>query len=215
MIVMCANNSGAEFRDLHRRFPGQVGWLIGPGGWRTPPRGLPFALDNARYPHFLNGGVWDEAAFYALVEKAGTAARWVVVPDVVANRDATLADWAIHAPRLRALGMTLAFAVQDGMTPADVPPEAAVVFVGGSRPWKWATLTMWTRHFPRVHLAKCNTRRLLKLAHWAGAESTDGTGIFRGDRQQLAGVVRFLEETRTPAQRQGTEAGVVASPAPF
>lgn len=198
MIVMCANNSGTKFRELHARFPGKVGWLVGPGGYRTPPARLPLALDNNRYAHFLRKMVdpqaqWDDAAFYALVARAPEA-RWVAVPDVVADRERTLADWDIHAPRLAAMGRTLAFVVQDGMTPADVPPAAEVVFVGGTKEWKWRTLTMWTRAFPRVHLGKCNTRRLLKLARYAGCESVDGTGWFRGDQQQLAGLIRFLEE---------------------
>jgi hypothetical protein len=120
---------------------------------------------------------------------------WVVVPDWVADRDETLRLWDKHAPALINYGMSLAFVAQDGMTVDDVPKEADVLFIGGSTEWKWRHLEMWTSHFKRVHVGRVNTYRLLWLAHEAGAESCDGTGWFRGDRKQLAGLVNYLNES--------------------
>jgi hypothetical protein len=74
-------------------------------------------------------------------------------------------------------------AVQDGMTPADVPKECAVVFVGGTTSWKWRSLPMWASSFSRVHVGRVNSIRLLLMAENAGAESCDGTGWFRDPRR--------------------------------
>lgn len=86
----------------------------------------------------------------------------------------------------------MAFAAQDGMTPADVPSDADVVFVGGSTSWKWANLRMWTDNFPRVHVGRVNSRRLLEQAEQAGAESCDGTGWFR-DPERTAELEAYLK----------------------
>lgn len=198
-LVMPANNTGAKMREIAAAYPGHLGHLFGPAGWRTP--WLPYALDNGAFPAWANGTAWDEAAFLALCESArkhedqgGEPPLWVVVPDVVTDKEATKARWLEWAPRLRRYGWPLAFAVQDGMHEHDVPPDADVVFVGGSTKWKWTTANLWGYLFPRVHVGRVNSYRLLWRAFEAGAESCDGTGWFRGDRRQLAGLEQFLVE---------------------
>ena len=70
----------------------------------------------------------------------GGAPAWVLVPDKVGDRQATIELWEAWAPRVRAwYGWPLAFAVQDGMIARDVPSAAQVVFVaarpaGSGRP---------------------------------------------------------------------------------
>ena len=71
--------------------------------------------------------------------------RWVLVPDEVANREATLEVGALCTD-CPAVPMALAFAVRDGMNAADVPHDADVVFVGGSDEFKWPTMTMWAEN---------------------------------------------------------------------
>ena len=93
------------------------------------------------------------------------------------------------------MGFKLAMAVQDGMTPDDVPSNCDVIFVGGTDAWKMPSLPMWTANFPRVHVGRINGYRGLWQCHEAGAESCDGTGYFRGDKKQLAGLIRYLEES--------------------
>lgn len=119
----------------------------------------------------------------------------MIVPDAVGDKEKTLEMWHKHSPALRAMGVPLAFAAQDGMTPEDVPADAAIVFIGGTTSWKWRNLRSWTATFPRVHVGRVNTYRLLWMAHKAGAESCDGTGWFRGDKKQLAGLLRYLDES--------------------
>lgn len=197
MIVMTANNSGKVFRALAGEYPKNVGWLLSPGGFRVPPIELPFALDNGAFSAFKNNREWDESSFWALLDKCkakGLDPRFVVVPDAVGDAVATRRLWDDYAIRVRRYGFPLAFAVQDGMAKDDVPPFVDVVFIGGSTRWKWLTARQWCKDFPRVHIARVNTRRQLLYCKHIGAESTDGTGWFRGCQKRLAGLIRFLRE---------------------
>lgn len=56
--------------------------------------------------------------------------------------------------------------------------------------------------FPRIHVGRVNTERMLWMAHEAGAESCDGTGWFRGDKAQLAGLMRYLDDSTNGVRDQ-------------
>jgi len=195
---MPANNRGLVVGWLAGRFPGRIGHLYSPGGLSRLHDFLTFALDNGKFPVWAAGKEWDEAAFVSLLDRVshiGGKPRWVLVPDVVADRDGTLREWDHWCARLQSYGWPLAFAAQDGMTPEDVPSEAAVVFVGGSTDWKRRTLGGWCASFPRVHVGRINTDKWLWECAEAGAESCDGTGWMRGDERQLAGLITYLERS--------------------
>jgi hypothetical protein len=203
MMVMPANNAGVILRHIAKSWPGRIGWILSPDGWRRP--WLPYAIDNGAFPIWSKGGTWEEARFYGLLRKVSEHGRkplWTAVPDVVANREGTIQSWHRHWRRVAAFGTKLAFVVQDGMVPEDVPSNADVIFVGGTTKWKWRNLKMWTGAFPRVHVGRVNWERLLWMAHDAGAESCDGTGWFRGNSQQLAGLLRYLEQSENGGRPQ-------------
>jgi hypothetical protein len=204
MIVMPGANTGFDCGVLFGRFPHRLGHLFTPDKKNGCPRlEYPWALDNGVFGAWATGREWNPRPFYDFLEKYGfLKPRWVAVPDWVADRDETLRRWDVHAPRLIGYGIPLAMVVQDGMTPADVPEEATIVFVGGSTEWKWRHLCAWTDAGFRVHVGRVNTYRLLWLAHQAGAESCDGTGWFRGDRQQMAGLTNYLIESNAGERRQ-------------
>jgi len=206
MIIMPSNNSGIRVGYLAGKYPQRIGWLISPGGWRTPPSWLPTALDNGAFGAFTRGDTFDIDAWLAHIDLAHQQCQpsWMVVPDVVADRQKTIESWDRWADHLNEQypRTPLAMAVQDGMTTDDVLPNVDVIFVGGTTEWKWRNLHLWTDNFPRVHVARVNTERLLWMAHEAGAESCDGTGWFRGDEQQLAGLHRYLEQSTTGERPQ-------------
>jgi hypothetical protein len=197
MMVMPSNSSGLAIGRLVGKYPNRLGWLMSPDGWRQPPSWMPYALDNGAYGAWKNGTPWDEGSFMELLERARKShfPLWVVVPDVVMDRDATLAKWGEWVPRIRTVlpHTPLAFAVQDGMTKEDVPGDADIVFVGGSTEWKWKYLRTWTENFPRVHVARVNSERLLWMADDAGAVSCDGTGWMRGGEERLLELEHYLE----------------------
>lgn len=196
--VVMPSNLNSMTKRLSARFPGRLALLFGMGGW-ADPRGLPFALDNGRFPVWSKGLEWDEGGFWALIEraKAPLSPLWLAVPDVVTDAGATVAEWKRWHPTLHRLGWPLALVVQDGMTPTavkDVRPRPDVIFVGGSTAWKWRTVRQWCLNFPRVHVGRVNTYGLLWAAHRAGAESSDGTGWWH--KVQKAQLIRYLERSQ-------------------
>lgn len=202
MMVMPTNNSSMHLGWLVGKYDGLglLGWLLSPAGWRTPHRWMPYACDNDRYAAAVKRKLWDELAYelflceLANVILMGRPPLWLLVPDVPFDREGTLAEWKKWAPRLKEYGVPLAFAVQDGMTQRDVPSDADVIFVGGSTKWKWRTLLQWCKDNEDVHVGRVNSYGLLWKAMEAGAKSCDGTGWFRGNQEQLAGLELFLEE---------------------
>lgn len=200
---MVSNDSGIEVGLLAGKYPGRIGHLYAPEGQRGPWHEIPYALDNGAWGAHKNNRPWDEASWRALLQWAamsGIAPRWAVVPDVVANRVGTLVRWSQYAPLVRERGWRCAFAVQDGMTFADVPDDECVLFLGGSTKWKLNAIAPWCAKFPnRVHVARVNTWDRLVKCWRAGAISIDGTGWFRKGRSigdsQANDLRKFLRET--------------------
>jgi hypothetical protein len=184
------------FGWLCGRYPGLIGNLWGPGRSVTVWPFAPYALDNGAYVAYAHQVEWDSAQWLKLlasVQRAPHPPLWAVVPDVVGNRERTLESWQRYYPIVRDAGLTPAFAVQDGMEAADIPSEAEVIFVGGTTQWKWSTMEQWCQQFPRVHVGRVNGYQKLLRCYRAGAESTDGTGWFRGRHRQLQGLIDFCE----------------------
>lgn len=183
MMIMTPLNSNRLCHKWAENYPGQFGFLLGPSYYeRNRMRGdIPIACDNDAYKAFKNKEPWNEVVFFKMLESIkvlGLTPMWVLVPDVVGNRDETLRNWERYADRVRDFGFPLAFAVQDGMTCHDVPNEAAVVFVGGSTKWKWNTASLWCATFS-THIGRVNSLRLVQRANEIGAISVDGSGWFR------------------------------------
>lgn len=197
MLVMPANN-GRYLVHYWAGLYGNLGHLYSPGGQRGPFKHLPYALDNGAYSAHINHSEWDADAFKMLLAWAGDAdipPMWVACPDVVADACATMKRWDEWSPVIRDAGFNAAMVVQDGMTLADVraaDPDA--VFIGGSTEWKWLWLWRFCDSHPVVHVGRVNGYRDLIKCYRAGASSCDGTGWFRGDQDQLAGLERFLRE---------------------
>lgn len=184
-MVMPSNNTGGYTHYLAGRFPGRIGLLMSPGGWRTPPDYMPYAIDNGAFTGF------DAEMFIAILAKAAHVKKplWVIVPDKVGDAEETNRLWHEWAPNIP---YKKAFAVQDGHEPQDVPVNADAIFVGGSDKFKlgnghrFAGLGKW------LHIGRVNTYKRLVWADEIGADSVDGTGFFRGP-QMTANLLRYLE----------------------
>lgn len=195
---MPSNLNGLACR-LNAEFPNRLGIILSPGGW-ADPRGLPYTLDNGRFSVWSKGKQWQEELFLSHLNKAteiGYHPLWLVVPDTVADAEATYRDWQKWHPILQRYYWPLAMAVQDGMTPTSIMqirPLPEVIFVGGSTEWKWKHLRKWCRTFPRVHVGRVNTGGLLWKAHRCGVESSDGTGWWHV--RQLRQLRRYLHRSQ-------------------
>lgn len=205
MVVMPANNSSGRVHWWAGKWPGRIGHLYGPGGQRGPYPWIPYALDNGAFKAYQLKQPFDGKAFTRLLnwaQKKAAPPMWCAVPDVVADRDGTLRSWDQWFPELVDKGWDLAFVVQDGMTPDDVPPTADIVFVGGTKQWKRETVPMWTSVFPRVHVGRVNSEADLWLCHNHGCESCDSSGWFMGDTTRLEPVEAYLRSTELPAEEE-------------
>ncbi len=203
MLVMPSSNTGFECGRLFGAYPHRMAHLIGADDKRNPPTHR-YAIDNGIFGAASNKREWSPEPFFGLLETIAQwiPPMWVVVPDAIGDKAETLRRWEKYAPTCRLFDVPLAFAAQDGMTPADVPQDADVVFIGGSTEWKWRNVRAFTAVHPRVHVGRVNTYRLLWMADKAGAESCDGTGWFRGDQTQIAGLWKYLKESENGGQPQ-------------
>lgn len=187
MMLMCGQ-SNPVWHYWAGIYPGKVGVLVGPSYHRKLKMRpwMPYALDNDAWLAYRDKKEWGEALWVEMLQWArmtGQSPLWVLVPDVVANREATLENWEKYAPVAAKFGWPLAFAVQDGMTPDDVPHEAQVIFVGGSDSFKYPTLPLWTSRFSHVHVGRVNEVHRLLTCERLGVASADGSGWFRDTRR--------------------------------
>lgn len=203
MLIMPGNN-GKWMVHYWQGLYGGLGHLYSPGYHRGPYEHLPYALDNGAYSLHLAGLPFKPKKWHDMLEWAAKKKHrpmWVLIPDVVADARATLQSWVAYSPVVRNLfgsDMALAFAVQDGMEPSDVPPDATVVFVGGTTEWKWRTMDSWCKNFPRVHVGRVNSTPRLLMCDASGAESVDGTGWFRGGPKRSVAVLDYLKANAKP-----------------
>lgn len=204
MIVMPANSTGWFWHCLARE-TGRIGHLFSPGAQRGPWPWFSYALDNGAFSCWTPAdntfneekwmsmsNRWRQLLFWC--EAVKQKPLWAIVPDRPGSAEETFRKWSVYAGAVERSGFPLALATQDGMTPAMVrslSPAPAVICVGGSTEWKWATVEMWAREFKRVHLLRCNAPEKLAYLEKLGVESTDGTGWNRGDRKQTQGLEKW------------------------
>ncbi len=201
---MPGNNSSAVVHYWAGKY-GNIAWLFGPGSLKKCKLRpwLPYAFDCDAFSAWQNQTDWDEQAFFDALDYLRLhylKPSWVVCPDVVTNKKATLEKWDKYRDRVATYGWPVAFVVQDGMTPEDVPSNADLVFVGGSRSWKWRTVNTWADNFDRVHVGRVNSIDRVWLCHDLGVESVDGTGWFRDgdDSPRLMRIESYLKGDRPP-----------------
>lgn len=211
MIYLAANNSGV-FRLKAEGFP--VGMMFSPEGFRVPVRGdvrVQYAVDNGLFHPFGEEPkpACDRAGLYWTLRKCWQGGfhkpMFAVIPDVPYRAEETIALARSHIHMLWSMfpHVSLALAVQNGMTPK-VLDEFGVqwVFVAGDDAWKDSTMAEWTREAHargmKCHVARVNDRRRLMAARDCGADSADGTGIWRGDRKQKQRVLSELVQLLMP-----------------
>jgi hypothetical protein len=151
-----------------------------------PTRGA-FALDNGAYIDWTNHLPFDEDLYLKTLRIcAPLGPDFIIIPDIVAGGLESLRYSLEWIPRLRSIvgdQIPLALAVQDGMETRDVKPllgQFQVLFLGGSRPWKYRTGEKWCRwankHGIPVHIGAIGSMGGVKWARYIDATSIDSTG---------------------------------------
>lgn len=169
--------------------------------------GARFAIDNG-VVRMVDGvpvtdPAWNESGWLAFLDQhAGVdGCCFAAVPDEVGDGAATLDRWATYAQPVRDRGYRPAFVLQNGC--AEIPADAAAVFVGGvpdatGAEWKESAAAgelvrvakargMW------AHMGRVNTRRRLRIAAEWGCDSVDGTLLAFGPDYHLPRLLGWLD----------------------
>jgi hypothetical protein len=159
----------------------------------TAATGILWAADNAAFSGF------EEAPWARMLEKIARVpgCLFAVAPDVVSDSRATADMFDRYAPMILDAALPVAWVAQDGATPADIPIEAAAVFIGGSDSYKLgAQARRVVREAKRrglwVHVGRVNTYRRLRYCQSIGADSVDGTKWSRFRDTYLPGCLELL-----------------------
>ena len=176
----------ANLREMHAR---GVRVLVGPDQLERYGRDQPFlsyALDNGAWGCHRRGMSFDGDAFSRALDRWGSAADWIVLPDVVADGPASLDLSLRWVDIVAAYGRPALLPVQDGVDVASVRavlPRVGGIFVGGSTTWKEATVRAWCvlarERGAHIHVGRVNSARRIALCVDAGAHSADGTSLTR------------------------------------
>ena len=206
-MILLVSGASSTLRGIPLDAP--VGHLVTPHTWNSIEAvscsGRPWAADNGCGPR-QDGtpGALDEEAFEQMMQKIRAICQhqptrcwplFVVVPDVVADAEATLERWYRYQKALR-LGLMsnerLAFVAQDGSEQQGMIPWGQmynVLFVGGSTEWKESPAALDVVREAkdrglRVHIGRVNSERRLRLfddigraddGYPRGIDSIDGT----------------------------------------
>lgn len=144
--------------------------------------GFRYGIDNGAWTAHQQGRAFNASRFEVLLERLGSGADWIVVPDVVGDRVESLRMTDRWFGRVSELGRPVLVAAQDGMEPTDLEPwvsEGAGVFLGGSTEWKLDTMQAWGDwchdRGAYYHVARVNSQKRIRACIRARAHSFDGT----------------------------------------
>lgn len=187
---------------------GLLGCMTTPAQGNVIPPGALYACDNGKFGRGWPGTERWFAWLRATVDRYGPdRCLWAVAPDVPLDAAATLAESMPWLARIRALGISVAFAAQDGSEHGLIPwGSFDVLFLAGSTVWKTGpaahrlAVTARERGMA-VHMGRVNSRRRLRLAQAFGCSSCDGTYLAFGPGTNLPRLLAWMNElhaTPTP-----------------
>lgn len=174
-----------------------------PGAGNRVLPGVPWIADNAVFANKYPG---DDAYLTWLggLPHRGNC-RFAVAPDVVGDATATLARSLPMLGRIRALGIPVAYAAQDGATIDSLPwADFDVLFIGGSTGWKIGAqartlIAEAKRRGLAVHMGRVNSHGRLQRAADSGCDSADGTYLAFGPDANLPRLLRWVAAVNHPA----------------
>lgn len=179
---------------------GSLGQIVQPTAGNRLVPGANWAADNGCY-----GGKWNPTRWARwLASLPADRCLFAVVPDVVANDQATTDLWRQHAPTALSLGLPAAWVAQNCAIGADIPASASAVFLGGTTDWKLgadarAIASEAIQRGLWLHMGGVNSLRRLRYAAAIGCNSVDGTYLTYGPDQNLPRLDRFLRLTHQPS----------------
>lgn len=195
-----ATASGPKVHDAMRR--GLLGQIVTPAAGNRVLEGVDWVADNAVFAGTYPG---DEKYLSWLSSRPHRErCQFAVAPDVVDNAAATLARSLPMLPRIRALGLPVAYVGQDGATADSLPwDQFDVLFIGGSTEWKLgaearALIVEAKRRGKGTHMGRVNSFRRLRRATDSGCDSADGTYLAGWPDKNLPKLLGWVERVNRP-----------------
>lgn len=187
--------TGSSMEGLSEHF----GVLTSPARYGTAigiKEDRPWGMDNSV---FTKG--FDRDKFFSHLKKCEpwfSSCLFIVCPDVVGDAHGTLALWEKWSPEFKAVGVPVAFVLQDGVT--TIPDDADWLFIGGSTEFKLGPRAreITTSDGRPVHMGRVNTLGRIRYAKSIGCESVDGTCIAYGRTINLWRLIRWMQEIHEP-----------------
>jgi len=147
-----------------------------------------YALDNGAYICYTKQQPFDHDSFERYLDKFALFADWVVLPDVVCDKEKTLAlaDRYIEKIQAKHQGIKMLIVWQDGMCRSDLlrfVSSGIGVFIGGSTDGKLKNME-WIANMCKefdvwCHVGRVNSIERMNKVVQCGAHSFDGSGIVR------------------------------------
>ena len=212
MICYVAANANMLLGYLAGKHEGKIGMMVSPAtNWYKQHSFIPYSIDNGIYADTVAGRKWEFEPFLKLLYKAKESPvdpEFIVVPDELFDAKKTKEKFKYYSEHIKNLGFKfrLAMAVQDGMTPNDIPSKDVVAFIGGSTKFKQEKTADFIKAGFDVHVGRVNTLKRLFWAKQLGCVSVDGSGWFRcggienqNQRpQRVDGLIDFLQWQENP-----------------
>jgi len=191
--------SGPEVRAAMTA--GLIDCITTPAQGNRLPDGPALAADNGKFGKGWPGPDRWWTWLQDQVDRYGPERyAFAVAPDVPFDAAGTLAESGPWLPRIRSLGIPVAFAAQDGCDRLGVPwPDLDVLFLAGSTRWKVGPvahrLTREARaRGKRIHMGRVNSLARLRIAETFGCHSADGTYLAFGPSVNLGRLLGWLDD---------------------
>lgn len=212
MRLLVSGCTTTVYRLMQER-PDRLGVLTVPrDGNRLPAAPTVYAADNGCFSGL------DAPRFLKLLGRLVAHKHkplWVTAPDVVGNAMATMNQYRVWSPVIRAVGLPVALVLQDGHEDIDlrkVYPELTAVFVGGSTMWKLSTEAMRITQEAHdagllVHYGRVNTARRIRLisqCHRSGlawCDTIDGGSASKWGETNIPKLIRWMDKAEADDQR--------------
>ena len=169
-----------------------------------------WAMDNGRFACFdqptqtWRAERWNRGAFLDLLatRRDLPGCVFVVAPDVFMNAQATTHEFWNWRAFIVGQGYPVAYALQDGVTPALVPWGACdALFIGGSNAVHFSETTRRIirtakRHGLWVHWGRGSTPTFIHYARAIGCDSCDSSAFARFTDDRLTPILPELDITQ-------------------
>ncbi len=201
--------TGSTNDEIERQLIGLgVGLMLNPKSGYRPGRirrYRHFALDNGCY---AQGAAFDLEAWLAWIARFDafrSKCLFAVAPDVVGDAAATIHRSLPVLPRIRDVGLPVAFVAQDGQEHLSVPWDGIdCLFIGGTTAWKlsepaYELVTEARRRGKWTHQGRVNGWRRFRACLVSGFDSCDGTYIAFAPNECLERVTVWMSRA---AQQQ-------------